>query len=77
VDDSNEKPLNGVLLVEHSIVPVIAAIIITIEGGLPIILLGSYLPGKPRSVLFRHLFAILKAARSSLLSVLFHARRTM
>jgi len=45
--------------------------------GLPIILLGSYLPGKPRSLLFRHLFAILKAAKSSGPSVLLHIGRTM
>ena len=46
-------------------------------NGLPIILLGSYLPGKPRSHLFRHLFTILKAAKSSGPSVLLHACRTM
>jgi hypothetical protein len=47
------------------------------RNGFPFILLGSYLPGKPRSLLFRHLFAILKAAKSSGPPVLLHARRTM
>jgi hypothetical protein len=45
--------------------------------GLPIILLGSYLSGKPRSLLFQHLFTILKATQSSGPSVLLHASRPM
>jgi len=56
--------------------PVIVTIY-TLFQGLPIILLGSYLPGKPRGLLFRHLFAILKAAKSSGPSVLLHVSRTM
>ena len=45
--------------------------------GLPIILLGSYLPGKLRNILFQHLFRHFEATQLSRPSVILHAARTM